>query len=281
LVVVPGIGGSVLETADGSPVWGQGRRQHLLPRYQAVRDEESGSEHYPHELGPGASEGGVRHAPGDRGGIGRARSCRAPGDAGALRPWPRHAEWAVLRGGRVRVTKTDAEWQPNVGWRGDGTVPALSAIPIELSDDARVRRAVADRHVPMATSAVAVETLKEYEAEPVRRVAGRHPGSSVAGAGRRRGHRRRGAVPVTAELLGTTDMEGAVAWLRVAPEVSPAAGGTPAVPPEPWETDGADGRWEVTLPGLAPGKYRLTVEAVNVPRVDRVPSGDVVGAIEP
>jgi hypothetical protein len=44
---------------------------------------------------------------------------------------------------------------------------------------------------------------------------------------------------------------------------------------------GTDGRWEIRVPALAPGTYRIGVEAVNVLRVDRVLGGDVVGVIEP
>lgn len=110
----------------------------LLPRYQAVRDEESGIDYYPHEL-PGV---------GDQLFLERARTAfsmhRAIEDAWeSFEPTGRpevlalfargHATLsrAVVRGGGVCVTKTDAEWQPNPGWRGDGTVPAMSAVPIE------------------------------------------------------------------------------------------------------------------------------------------------------
>ena len=43
---------------------------------------------------------------------------------------------------------------------------------------------------------------------------------------------------------------------------------------------GGDGRWEATIPSLAPGSYRVTVEVVDVPRWDRVTGHEVVGVIE-
>jgi hypothetical protein len=250
----------------------------LLPRYRAVRDEESGIDHYPHELGSASFQKSSQT------GFDMHREIETAWDA--LDPVQRpevlalfargHAtpSRAVLRGGRVRVTKADAEWLPNVGWRGDGTVPAMSAIPIEVSDDARARRAVADRHGPMATCAAALDVLREYEAEPFGSLRGDTPErpwlglelDEVIAAGQ--------PFTVGAELLGTTDVEGATAWLRVAPEGNPAAA-------EPLRMTGTDGRWGIRVPGLAPGTYRIGVEAVNVPRVDRVLGGDVVGVIEP
>jgi hypothetical protein len=178
----------------------------------------------------------------------------------------------VLRRGRVRVTKADAEWLPNIGWRGDGTVPAQSAIPIELSDTVLARRAVPDRHGPMASCAAVVDVLRDYAAEPFGFLRGDTPDrpwlgldlDDVIAAGQ--------PFTVAAELLGTSDVEGVRAWLRAAPEDGPAG--------EPLPMTGGDGRWRVTVGGLAPGSYRLTVEAVNVPRVDRVSAGEVLGVIE-
>ncbi|MDQ3151886.1 MAG: hypothetical protein M3R63_09250 [Actinomycetota bacterium] len=249
----------------------------LLPRYRAVRDEESGDELYPHELGSASFRKRAQTAFDMHREIERAWDALDPAERPeVLALFARgHAtpSRAVLRGCRVRVTKADAEWLPNVGWRGDGTVPAMSAIPIELTKDVRARRAVPDRHGPMATCAAAVNVLREYEAEPFDSVRGDTPARPWLGLDLNEVIAAGQPFTVAAELLGTTDVEGATAWLQVTPDGGPAA---PALP-----MTGADGRWEVTVPGLAPGSYQLGVEAVNVPRVDRVPGGDVVGVIEP
>ena len=255
---------------------------HLLPRYRAVRDEATGEELYPHELGTASWQPFTTRAA-EAFGMHRdiedswaeldeparpevlAMFARGHGTAGR----------AVLAGGRVRVTKDDAEWLPNVGWRGDGTVPALSAFPIEVADDVRARRAVPDRHGPMAASTVAVDVLREYEGEPTGSVRGDTPErpwlgldfDDVLAAGE--------PFPVAAQLLGADDVEGAVAWLRITPD----DGDTPA-PRAPLRMSGSDGRWEATVPALAPGRYRLAVEAVDVPRVDQVDGTDVIGVIE-
>lgn len=250
----------------------------LLPRYRAVRDEESNSEHYPHELGSASFRERAQAS------FDMHRAIETEWDA--LDPAQRpevlalfargHAtpSRAVRHGGRVRVMKVDAEWLPNVGWRGDGTVPALSAIPIELSEDVRARRAVPDRHGPMATCAAAVDVLREYEAEPFDAVRGDTPDRPWLGLDLEEVLAAGEPFTVTAELLGTAEVKGATAWLQVTPEGHPAA-------VAPLRMTGADGRWEMRMPGLAPGSYRVRVETVNVPRVDRVRGGDVVGVIEP
>jgi Lecithin:cholesterol acyltransferase len=249
----------------------------LLPRYRAVRDEEIGSEHYPHELGPAwfterAQASFEMH-----------REIEKEWDAleSAQRPevlalFARgHAtpSRAVRHGGLVRVTKEDAEWQPNVGWRGDGTVPALSAIPIELSDKVGAWRAVVNRHGPMASCAGTMEVLRDYAAEPFGSLRGDSPGRPWLGLDLDEVLAAGEPFTVTADLLGTAEVEGATAWLQVIPEGHPAVA--------PLRMTGGAGRWEVKVPGLAPGSYRIGVEAVNVSKVDRVRGGDVVGVIEP
>jgi pimeloyl-ACP methyl ester carboxylesterase len=51
---------------------------------------------------------------------------------------------AVLDGG-LTVSKADPPWRGNVGWRGDGTVPMLSAIPREHNDRPDLWRVLPDR----------------------------------------------------------------------------------------------------------------------------------------
>jgi hypothetical protein len=250
----------------------------LLPRYRAVRDEQTGNTLYPHELGFASFQQQAKTA--------FTMHQEIESAWGVLDPTERpevlalfacgHGtpSRAVLRRGQVRVTKADPEWQPNIGWRGDGTVPALSAIPIELTDTVLARRAVPDRHGPMATCAAAVEVLRDYAAEPFGFLRGDSPDRPWLGLDLDEVLTAGEPFTVAAELIGTSDVEGASAWLRITPEDGPPAA-------EPLWMTGGDGRWQVTVPGLAPGTYRLTVEAVNVPRVDRVAGDEVVGVIEP
>ena len=43
--------------------------------------------------------------------------------------------------------------------------------------------------------------------------------------------------------------------------------------------EGSAPRWQVTLPGRAPGVYRLSVEVVGVAGVDRVVGHEVIGVV--
>jgi len=77
---------------------------------------------------------------------------------------------AIVRDGRLRVTKADPAWRPNVGWFGDGTVPALSAIPGELSKRPEQAQALPEKHGPMGSTAAVVEKLVTLQGDdlPVR-----------------------------------------------------------------------------------------------------------------
>jgi len=48
------------------------------------------------------------------------------------------------------VRREDPGWQPNPGWRGDGTVPAISAVPPELAGSEDLGHPLRDRHSPMS-----------------------------------------------------------------------------------------------------------------------------------
>jgi len=77
---------------------------------------------------------------------------------------------AVLRDGRLRVEKKAAEWRGNVGWLGDGTVPAISAIPTELSALPERAQAVPEKHGPMGVTSAVGEKLATLQGDdlPVR-----------------------------------------------------------------------------------------------------------------
>ncbi|WP_033328489.1 esterase/lipase family protein [Streptomyces yerevanensis] len=81
---------------------------------------------------------------------------------------------ALLSPSGLSVTKDAPGWLPNPDWLGDGTVPAISAIPIE-QQDMRARRAAAERHMVLASSSVVVDILAEYAGESLESVRGDKP----------------------------------------------------------------------------------------------------------
>ncbi|MGH4000043.1 MAG: lipase/acyltransferase domain-containing protein, partial [Pseudonocardiaceae bacterium] len=131
----------------------------LLPRYHAVWDTAAETKRYPHELGIPAL-GRAAEAAFDlhvqiekcwqempRGGPGMV-AC-----GGWSHPTPDAAFWD---GQCLTVTKDRPWWlELDRNWLhdfGDGTVPAFSALPIELDGQPRGPDRLAERHVPMACS---------------------------------------------------------------------------------------------------------------------------------
>jgi hypothetical protein len=78
---------------------------------------------------------------------------------------------------------------------------------------------------------------------------------------------------VGVELLGAQAGEATAVWVSMQ-----AAAGKPGR--QRVRCVAAGGRWEAVLPGLPPGAYDVTVEAVNVPGVDQVRCEEVIGVVE-
>jgi hypothetical protein len=186
---------------------------------------------------------------------------------------------AVLAGGRLRVAKRDAWWLAVDGWAGgDGTVPAYSAVPVELSGDTRVRVPRWERHGPMGSSEVAVRLVREFEMGSIEAIRGGTAGGegdpgitldldefSPAGA------------PVTATLRNVQPSEAAKVVLRVRPA------GLPPGPERRWveaPMKSGDGvSWRADLPAAASGTYELRVEATGLPTAVP-PASDLVDVVD-
>lgn len=91
------------------------------------------------------------------------------------------ANRAVTRGGRLRVGKKDPQWRGNVGWRGDGTVPAVSAIPAEWSRTPERAWALGERHGSLGSTAAMVGQLKTVQGEDLPLRGSERPESAWAG----------------------------------------------------------------------------------------------------
>lgn len=140
----------------------------LLPRYRAVRAIATGSWCYPHELPlPGLA--------GPAAAAYRLHQQIEQAWAEMPRRGPEMLAWlgwshptfqaAVWNGTRLRVGKTHPGWLAGTGWEkdyGDGTVPAISAVPIEDSHHAATITRLTDRHVPMINSPGLRTLLGQY-----------------------------------------------------------------------------------------------------------------------
>jgi len=258
----------------------------LLPRYPAVLDLATGSPHYPHDL-VGVVDDSFRsrakRAYGVHLDIERAWTDLAEGDSGrrpeVVAMFARgHATLnrATVDNGRLTVTKADAEWLPNPGWHGDGTVPAISAIPIELDDQRSAWQATVERHGPMATAPGIVDVLRTFSGQSMAAVRGDHPDRPWLGLDLDECVPTNEPMLVNAQLCGADPVPDRLAvWLTVR-----ALDANPQVPRRYRMRSEPQG-WSVEADPLPAGRYAVTVEAVNVPGTGRVASTEVVAVIEP
>jgi hypothetical protein len=85
-----------------------------------------------------------------------------------------HRAW--VEDEHLRVSRARSpEWLPNPDWLGDGTVPAIAALPSEDADDRRGWQAVTQRHLPMAAAPAIVEALRNYAGESLHPIRGVNP----------------------------------------------------------------------------------------------------------
>jgi pimeloyl-ACP methyl ester carboxylesterase len=141
----------------------------LLPRYRAVRDTTASDRLvYPHELPIPGLASGAKAAYKLHCEIERAwRDMPRDGPEmvayiGWSHPTPDAALWD---GTRLTVTKTPPDWLDRTGWEqdfGDGTVPAVCALPIEQSHHVNSPGRVLDRHTPMACTPRVIELVIKY-----------------------------------------------------------------------------------------------------------------------
>jgi len=258
----------------------------LLPRYPAVWSAARGAALYPHELDVTAFASPDQHT----GFVAEAK-----------RAYEMHLDiergWEALDGGLpevvplfsrghgtlcraelvdsgVTVTKRGAEWLPNPEWGGDGTVPALSATPIELSDRQGTWRPVVERHGPMASTGTIVKLLQEYACNSTEAVRGDRPDRPWLGLDLPEFVAAGESLRVEAELLGAADAAAASVTVSSVDDRA-------AVPVTVDLSRTGAAQWTGQIPGLAPGLYECVVGVVGVPEVDQLRCADVLAVVEP
>jgi hypothetical protein len=168
----------------------------------------------------------------------------------------------VLADGKLTISRADPEWLPHAGSRGDGTVPAFSAVPPELTPlsgrpDAAdgALRAVPERHLPMAGAPAIVELLRACDGQAPHPARPRPPSpwlgvavDNVVPAG--------DPVPVATEVLGAPDGDASGMWVSVSSRAGRAAS---------YRCSRIGRRWQAVLPGQPAGTYSIAVTAERVP----------------
>ncbi|MFB7473774.1 esterase/lipase family protein [Kitasatospora sp. NPDC056184] len=259
----------------------------LLPRYPAVWDATAGAARYPHELalpglGAAAEAGRDLHQEIEAG----WRSIPRGPDAPVVVPrlgWshdtPSSAHWD---GHRLTLRKTPPSWLRLDGWEhdhGDGTVPAFSAVPLELSADDASGWRERDRHGPLASAAWVPGLVEAYERRaPLTAVRGEERKASL-GLDLDELHPAGAAVPLRVRLRGDTAPEGGEAlsvWAAVRQAEEP--GRRTAEVRLEW--DPAEGCHRADLPGQRPGLYDVKVTVRAVPGVGDLTAGDAFAAVD-
>lgn len=188
---------------------------------------------------------------------------------------------AVLVGRQLRVTRDDPEWLPHCGWRGDGTVPAISAIPPEFGGGDDDLREVPDRHQAMASAAVIVDILRGYaRGATVRTADGRPPRLAGPRAGAPRLDLEFDEVApagqpmtVVASLSHDTAAAGGELWLTVRRQAARA-------PVFRCRSRLTGSRWLTTIPPLGPGLYLVAAQAAGAFGERLITSSGVLGLVE-
>ncbi len=231
----------------------------LLPRYEAVLDTATGRHLRPHEL---VVDGFDHQAAGQAFAVHQdiERAWDGAGDQPAvtamLGRYQPTLERASLTEGRLRVEKQAAEWLPDTGWAGDGSVPCLSAVPLEQAAGPPLPSV---RHSALPELEAVVEWLEALEAPELGAVRG--PGHARPTLALDVDEWFPAGEPIEVAALARgagEELEGPEAGARLWVTARPADGGR-AVVVELQVPTGAGGRWTGEMAGLAPGTYELAL----------------------
>jgi hypothetical protein len=181
-------------------------------------------------------------------------------------------------GTTLTVSNTDPEWQPNPGWRGDGTVPAISAIPPEMGGpvDASRLHHVSDRHLPMASTGAVVQMVRSLVGDDVSAVRGTPLADVRLGVDLDDAAVVGEPVTVAARLLSgaaTLDPTGVTVWVTVQPEDH-------STKPTHYRGDPDGTGWQVSFTPPASGLWQVRVEATTL-EVEPAAVTDTLAVLDP
>lgn len=163
---------------------------------------------------------------------------------------------AVLIDGRVRVEKQDPEWRHNVGWRGDGTVPAISCVPAEFSTRPELAQALPDKHGAMGSTAEILERLVTLQGDDLPVRGADQPATPWVGWDIEEVAVAHAPIDVGVELLSGAEVAADTGAGPVNVTVSGTSSG-------PMSMALGDDGWRATLPPMPGGAYEVTVEVKN------------------
>ncbi len=253
----------------------------LLPRYRAVWDETTGRAGYPHDLPIAGLTTGAETAFGVHEAIERswAEMPRGGPEMVALVGWSHRtllgARWD---GTRLKVSKRVPDWVDAPGWEsdlGDGTVPAVSAVPLEMADAERGLLRVRERHSPLTDSPGVVELVAQYEERGSTAAVRGDEDQPALGLDLDEAYLAGDAVPVTVRLHHAEPTAGTEVWATVR---TPGLPGKTQVRLEP-DGEGAYRTEEVVAP--AEGVQDIEVVASRLGGAGDLMVADSFCSVEP
>jgi pimeloyl-ACP methyl ester carboxylesterase len=157
------------------------------------------------------------------------------------------------RAGSMFAEKEDCDWLPNPGWGGDGTVPAISAIPLEVPMGAA--RFTCEEHVALVNAAALIPHLRTLT------------GASLAPV---RGGEQPGSNPWIGFDHESVVLSSQPIQLRAVLNGSPTPGirarakvVEPSRPAVSYAMTLVEGWWTATIPAMSPGTHRCWVEVIE------------------
>ncbi|WP_043684276.1 esterase/lipase family protein [Streptomyces xylophagus] len=265
----------------------------LMPRYRMIWDTVAGTARYPHELPvPGlsalAKAGFAMHQDIEQSWKEIPRTGAEPQIVPRLGWSHATAGSAQWDGSTLTVEKQLPAWLDLGGWEkdhGDGTVPAISAVPVEMSgyDTTRDWR-TRDRHGPIA-SAKWIPTLAEaYESKKTLLAARGDEREAALGLDLDELHGQGQPVPLRVRLLGDhlpEELSAAAGSLAVWATVRPVEGPRTPLAEVRLDWDEQSGSYLTELPGQSPGLYDVDVVVQAVPGIGDLNASDAVAVIAP
>ncbi|MCX4869536.1 hypothetical protein OIC43_42550 [Streptomyces sp. NBC_00825] len=188
-------------------------------------------------------------------------------------------------GKSLRMTGEQPTWLGLAGRQdelGDGTVPACSAVPWEMSGHNTLAMRVAEKHGPMSAAPWVAPTLTHYEERPTLDAVRGDRHRTTLGLDIDDVHAEHTPLPVHVALRGEDAPAGPPAgvevWATLRPADSPPGG--PGVEVA-LAADSTSGTYVCELIGQPPGVYEITVEAEAVPGAGDLTATDLVTVVSP
>ncbi|MGV9316092.1 esterase/lipase family protein [Streptomyces sp. NPDC003691] len=264
----------------------------LLPRYPVVRDTATGTARYPHEvpldgLRPLAERGFALHREIEEAWEAMPRTGAEPQIVPRLGWSHRTAGSAVWDGRALTVAKERPSWLDLAGWEqdhGDGTVPAFSAVPVELDGHDTSGWRTRDRHGPIVSEGWIPGLVQRYEERQRLTAARGEEREAALGLDLDELHPEGAAIPLRVRLCGdglppeaVTGAARLAVWATVRPVYGPRA----AVAEVRLEWAGEHRAYAADLPGLPAGLYDLRVSVRAVPGAGDLSASDAFAVVAP